>query len=183
MASIQNQIDSNAVYARKLQEEEMNFGFKPQFDTQGNSNLAKRIGDAERAGASEEDIQIILSEHDYVRSSVLTPQNQPTPSVPSGTPPSVASPAVASSPSRPSRPLKRTSPKKCDKPARPDNTPTKVVKKVEQNIASFFDKFMEHLPTIVFIVVLAIFIYKVFFSPVKGSKGKKGKGKGKGKKK
>ena len=179
MASIQNQIDSNAAYARKLQEEEMNFGFKPQFDTQGNSNLAKRIGDAERAGASDEEIQVILAEHDYVRSSVLTPQNQPTPSVPAGTPP-VASPAVPTGPSRPSRPLKRTSPKKCDKPARPDNTPTKVVKKVEQNIASFFDKFMEHLPTIVFIVVLAVFIYKVFFSPVKGSKGK---GKGKGKKK
>ena len=86
MASVQNQIDSNAAYAKKLQEEEMNFRFKPDFDTQGNSNLAKRIGIAESTGASEEDIQVILAGHDYRRSSALKPKVQSQAVVSSGTP-------------------------------------------------------------------------------------------------
>ena len=174
MTSVQNQIDSNAAYAKKLQEEEMNFGFKPQFDTQGNSNLAKRIGMAESAGASEEDIEVILSEHDYVRSSMLTPKIQPQIPTPQPSPP--ATPAAVVPPSQLPSP-----PKKIDKPARPDTTPTKVVKKAEKKAISLFDKLITNLPTIVFVLILLFFIYKVFYPQFKGSKGK-GKGKGKGKK-
>lgn len=169
MASVQNQIDSNAAYAKKLQEEEMNFGFKPDFDTQGNSNLAKRIGIAESTGSSEEDIQVILADHDYKRSYALKPKVQSQDVVSSETP----SRSTGSSSSCRRR--------KYDRPSRPDKTQTKVVKKAEEK-TSLVEKLINHLPTIMIIILLSVIVYKMFNTPMKGSKGK-GKGKGKGRKK
>lgn len=175
----QKQIQSNRNLAIQLQKEENNFGFKPQFDTQGNSNLAERIGRAELSGASDEDIDIILAEHDYVRSSMLKPnleaQRTPQPNVNTS-----SSTAVVPTPSRVLTRL--PTPKKLDKPDRPDKTPTKIVKKVEEKAMSLVDKLMNHLPLIILTIILSFLIYKIFYSPLKGSKSK-GKGKGKGKKK
>ena len=167
----QKQIQSNRNLALQLQKEERNFGFKPQFDTQGNSNLAQRIGRAERAGASDEDIDVILAEHDYVRDAMLSPM---APVAPTPTASTLAAPAAV-----PRATVSPTRPKKHDKPARPDKTPTKIVKKAQEKTVSLLDTLMKNLPAIILVCILLLFIYKVFYSPLKGSKGKKGKGKGK----
>jgi len=179
-----NQIQSNRNLALQLQKEERNFGFKSHFDTQGNSNLAERIGRAERGGASDEDIGIILTEHDYVRDAMLSPMD----------------PMVPIDPIRPRAPTARwrwppghrlrgastpsssagaptVAPKKHDTPARPDKTPTKIVKKAGEKAVSLVDTLMKNLPLVILVICLLFFIYKVFYSPLKGSKGKKGKGK------
>ena len=170
----QKQIQSNRNLALQLQKEERNFGFKPQFDTQGNSNLAKRIGRAERSGASDEDIDVILAEHDYVRDAMLSPMAPVAPTPTASTAPTLAAPAAV-----PRATVAPTRPKKHDKPARPDKTPTKIVKKAQEKTVSLLDTLMKNLPAIILLCILALFIYKVFYSPLKGSKGKKGKGKGK----
>ena len=166
----QKQIQSNRNLALQLQKEERNFGFKPQFDTQGNSNLAQKIGRAERAGASDEEIEIMFAEHDYVRDAMLSPMDPVAPTPTSSTAPTLAA-AVPRATVAPTRP------KKHDKPARPDKTPTKIVKKAEEKAVSLLDTLMKNLPAILILCILAFFIYKVFYSPLKGSKGKKGKGK------
>jgi len=159
-------------YYKKIQEEERNFGFKPQFDTQGNSNLAQKIDTAQRRG--DEDIDIILAEHDYVRSSALKYDNLLQPTKPTGQ-------LTRPSSSCGKRPGK-------DKPSRPDKSLIKI-NKLEVNIKEISDftdiiKIIKNnLPLILLLVLILFVAYKMYNSPLKGSKGKKGKGKGKGKKK
>ena len=165
---IKEQIDSNSTYAKKLAEEENNYGFKKDFDTDGNANLARRISGA----ASESEIELILSEHDYVRSAVLGSANTPNNSVPNSPSPLT---------------LKRIAPK-WDKPARPDKTPTKVIRKNKDGnlIKShkkddIFSMITNNIPIILLVLGLLYIIYTIIINPVKGSKGKgKGKGKSKG---
>ena len=177
----QKQIQSNKNLALQLQKEERNFGFKPHFDTQGNSNLAQRIGDAERAGASDEDIEIILSEHDYVRDSMLSPMmDSGTPSVPqpaASTPPS--GPASIVTPTLPPNPTPRTH----DRPSRPVKKDEKKPEKKPEKKLDLLGLLKQNLPLILLLLLVLFIAYKVFDTPSKGSKGKKGKGKGKGKKK
>lgn len=161
---VKKQIDSNSTYAKKLAEEENNFGFKKDFDTNGNANLARRIAGA----ASESNIELILSEHDYVRSAVLGSANMPNNSVPN-------------SPSSP------TKPSNWDRPARPDKTPTKIIKKdkhgkvkKEQKSESLFSNIMNNIPLILIGLALLYIVYTII-NPSKSLKGSKGKGKGKGK--
>ena len=179
--NIQKQIQSNKNLALQYEKEERNFGFKPHFDTQGNSNLAQRIGDAERAGASDEDIEIILSEHDYVRDSMLSPMmDSGTPSVPQPAAPSgPVAPASIVTPTLPPNPTPRTP----DRPARPvKKDEKKPVKKPEKKL-DLLGLLKQNLPLILLLLLVLFIAYKVFDTPSKGSKGKKGKGKGKGKKK
>ena len=178
----QKQIQSNRNLALQLQKEERNFGFKPQFDTQGNSNLSQRIGDAERAGASDEDIEIILSEHDYVRDSMLSPMME------SGSP-SVPQPAASTPPSRPASIVNPTLPpnptpsRTPDRPARPVKKDEKKPEKKLEKKLDLLGLLKQNLPLILLLLLVLFIAYKVYDTPSKGSKGKKGKGKGKGKKK
>ena len=152
-------------YYKKIQEEERNFGFKPQFDTQGNSNLAQKIDTAQRRG--DEDIDIILAEHDYVRSSALKYDNLLQPTKPTG---QLTRPS-SSCRKRPGG----------DKPTRPEKS--LKINKLEVNIKEISDftdiiKIIKNnLPLILLLVFILFVAYKMYNSPLKGSKGKKGKGK------
>ena len=155
--------NGNENYARQLQAEEVRIasnenltrkisresGFDPNFNTNGDAKLAKRLSYAN----SKVDFENILSEHDYVRSAILDPQplspvhlsQRPLPSVPTG--PSTISPSK---------------PKIWDSPARPENGNKKVeTKKTEgdSNVLKLLNALNDNL---IFFVIGLIIFYLVY---------------------
>ena len=151
----EDRISSNENYARRLSRDEQLNVFDADFNSNGDAALAQRLSYSN----SNEDYENILAEHDYVRSSVL--DNKPL------SPVHVAQRHLPSVPTGPST-ISPSTPKKWDKPARPDVKKKEDKKQEKTQSQIVFDFFNNNL---IFFVIGLIALYLVFnTSFVKGSR-------------